>query len=161
MKSGQLTCGSGCQWPIGGCGAIGAPSSMSEQFSMGIFAICVDMILPVSWARVMVDRIILSKGIFSNFKRSPVHAACLRPISVRKRSASVAPSKLYCPCRISIKCRTEVGFTASNRSLYLFSSSGVAFDLNGFTKLAGSRLKFNSFFLICNFTVDDNLSFPL
>lgn len=93
-----------------------------------------------TWARVIVDRIILSNGICRIFKRSPVNAACLRPISVNKRSASVIPSRLYWPCRMRIKCRTAFGLTASNRSLCLFSSSGVAFDFIGFTKLAGSRL---------------------
>lgn len=78
-----LTCGSGCQWPIGGCGAIGAPSSINEQFSIGTFAICVDMILPVSCARVIVDRIILSNGSCKARSRSPVNAACFRPNSVK------------------------------------------------------------------------------
>lgn len=137
----MLTCGSGCQWPTAGCGAIGAPSSMSEQFSIGKLATCVEMILPVSCARVIVDRTILSSGIFNSFKRSPVYPACLRPTSVRYRSESVAPFKLYWPCRMRIKWRTADGLTFSNFSLNLFSSVGVAFDFNGFTRLVGSRLQ--------------------
>lgn len=55
-----FTDGSGRQWPIGGCGGIGAPSSSNEQCSMGTLSILVEIILPVSCALVIVDLIILS-----------------------------------------------------------------------------------------------------
>lgn len=136
----SLTDGSGCQWPIGGCGAIGAPSSINEQFSIGMLAIWVEIIFPVSCARVIVDRTITSSGNFNCFNRSPVKPACLRPTSVRYRSLSVAPFKLYCPWRMRIKWRTAFDLAASNLALNSFSCVAVAFGFNGFTRLDGSRL---------------------
>lgn len=84
-----LTAGSGRQWPIGGSGAMGAPSSIIEQCSMiGMPSTLVEMILPVSWARVIVDLIIRSHGISSAFKRSPVNSACCRPVSTHNQTES-------------------------------------------------------------------------
>lgn len=86
----QLADFSGRQWPIGGSGGIGAPSSSREQCSTGTSANECEMIFPVSCARAIVDRCILVQGMFSAFKRTPVKSACFRPISVRMRWASVS-----------------------------------------------------------------------
>lgn len=80
-----LTEGSGAQWPIAGWGCIGAPSSISEQFSIGIFiASSVEIILPVSWALVIVDRIILSHLISRTFNRWPVKLAWVLPLITKR-----------------------------------------------------------------------------
>lgn len=74
---GRRTDGSGRQWPIGGSGAIGAPSSIREQCSMvGIDSSLPEISLPVSWARVIVDLTILSQLMSSVLRRSPVNSAC-------------------------------------------------------------------------------------
>lgn len=59
-----LTHGSGRKCPTGGSGAIGAPSSIIEQLLTFADGNELEIILPVSRARVMVDQIISVQGIF-------------------------------------------------------------------------------------------------
>lgn len=97
------TDGSGRQWPMGGSGGIGAPSSIIEQCSMlGIDSILVEIILPVSWARNIVDFTIKSQGNSSDFNRAPVNSACWRPDDTHgsKKLFYKIISMLY-QCRLS------------------------------------------------------------
>lgn len=133
------TAGSGRQWPIGGSGGTGAPSSIIEScwiFRFSISGKHFKMIFPVSWALVIVEMKTVSMGILRSFKRSPVSLAWWRPVSVKNQrlynftnyikflytpvnilSLSLVPLVLYWPCLTKIKWRTEVGLCFSNLEL--------------------------------------------
>lgn len=73
------TWASGLQEPRGGSGGIGAPSLSKEQCSTLTSGKCFPIIVPDSWARVMVDQTIRVMGKLNAFNRCPVKSHCFLP----------------------------------------------------------------------------------